>query len=82
MKTLILKTWNWLHCKRTCSWCKKRLGGNPLSFNVTHGICPVCLDELVVLPKVVHTAIIRKPWSPPTIGGSQTLAVGRQAWRA
>ena len=32
----------WLTLKRQCAWCRCRLGGNPLSRNVTHGICPAC----------------------------------------
>lgn len=41
MKTLI----EWLKTKRVCAWCHLWLGGNPLSWSHTHGICPACLEN-------------------------------------
>jgi hypothetical protein len=35
----------WFELKRVCSWCRVRLGGNPFTRNVTHGICGHCLAE-------------------------------------
>jgi len=32
----------WCRTKRKCAWCKKWLGGNPLSRRVSHGVCPRC----------------------------------------
>ena len=32
----------WCRTKRKCAWCKKWLGGNPLSRRVSHGVCTRC----------------------------------------
>lgn len=34
--------WRWIKLRRVCSWCKDRLGGNPLAWVVSHGICERC----------------------------------------
>ena len=36
----------WLKLRRECSWCDRRLGGNPLPRHVTHGICPACSEKM------------------------------------
>ena len=37
----------WLTWQRQCAWCQCRLGGNPLSRRVTHGICPCCQKDFL-----------------------------------
>ena len=43
-------TWAWVQIgrwyafRRECDWCRRRLGGNPWGYRITHGhgICPAC----------------------------------------
>lgn len=39
----------WFRFKRVCSWHKPApawMGGNPLGWKVTHGICPACFKRV------------------------------------
>lgn len=41
--SMLARAIHWLRCRRVCAWCGRRLGGNPLSRTVTHGLCWRCL---------------------------------------
>lgn len=38
--------WEWFRLKRVCAWCKVRIGGNPATRRITHGICPRCAESM------------------------------------
>ena len=41
--------WRWLKLKRVCAWHPggpHYMGGNPLAKNITHGLCPSCLERV------------------------------------
>lgn len=40
----------WWHWRRVCSWCQRRLGGNPWARRITHGVCRDCKNNFLHEP--------------------------------